>query len=80
MTSNSPFDRAVTVGGFPTFQMAAGSLQKPEQFVVLDDHTIRIDLLRKDKPTLPDLAVVVPAVFNSKLARSHASDKDPWSG
>ena len=27
------FDRAVTVGGFPTFQMAAGSLEKPEQFV-----------------------------------------------
>jgi peptide/nickel transport system substrate-binding protein len=37
-------DRAVTVGGFPTFQMAAGSLQKPEQFVVLDDRTIRIRL------------------------------------
>ena len=26
-------DRAVTVGGFPTFQMGAGSLTKPEQFV-----------------------------------------------
>src|ERR1700690_3822368 len=25
-------DRAVTVGGFPTFQMGAGSLNKPEQF------------------------------------------------
>src|SRR5262249_21639341 len=37
------FDRAVTVGGFPTFQMAAGSLQKPEQFVVVDDHTFRVD-------------------------------------
>src|ERR1700736_320361 len=72
-------DRAVTVGGFPTFQMGAGSLQKPEQFVVLDDHAVRIDFLRKDKFTLPDLAVVVPAVFNSKLARSHASDKDPWA-
>jgi peptide/nickel transport system substrate-binding protein len=31
------FDRAVTVGGFPTFQMKAGSLEKPEQFVVVDD-------------------------------------------
>jgi peptide/nickel transport system substrate-binding protein len=72
-------DRAVTVGGFPTFQMAAGSLQKLEQFVVLDNHTIRIDFLHKDKLTLPDLAVVVPAIFNSKLARSHATDKDPWA-
>jgi Bacterial extracellular solute-binding proteins, family 5 Middle len=25
------FDRAVPVGGFPTFQMKAGSLEKPEQ-------------------------------------------------
>ena len=32
----APFDRAVTVGGFPTFQMKAGSLEKPEQFVVVD--------------------------------------------
>ena len=38
------FDRAVKVGGFPTFQMSAGSLlEKPEQFVAVDDHTFRID-------------------------------------
>ncbi len=37
-------DRAVSVGGFPTFQMKAGSLEKPEQFVVVDDHTFRIEL------------------------------------
>src|SRR5205809_3512199 len=36
-------DRAVTVGGFPTFQMGAGSLEKRDQFVVIDDNTIRID-------------------------------------
>src|ERR1700744_1258841 len=29
-------DRSVTVGGFPTFQMSAGSLTKPEQFVIVD--------------------------------------------
>ena len=44
-------DRAVTVGGFPTFQMKAGSLEKPEQFVVVDDHTFRVDFLRKDRLT-----------------------------
>src|SRR4029078_1529333 len=42
------FDRAVTVGGFPTFQMGAGSLTKPEQFVVVDDQTLRGDFLKKD--------------------------------
>ena len=40
-------DRAVTVGGFPTFQMAAGSLEKPEQFEVVDEHTFRVEFLRK---------------------------------
>src|SRR3989441_5161138 len=54
------FDRAVTVGGFPTFQMKAGSLEKPEQFVVVDDYTFRVTFVRKDKMTMPDLAVVVP--------------------
>src|SRR5271154_605479 len=73
------FDRAVTVGGFPTFQMKAGSLEKPEQFVAVDDRTFRIDLVRKDKLTLPDLAVPVPVVINSALAKSHATDKDPWA-
>ena len=75
-------DRAVTVGGFPTFQMAAGSLKKPEQFIVLDEHTIRIDFLQKDKLALPDLAVVVPAIFNAKLARAMPPTRTPghWSG
>ena len=71
-------DRAVTVGGFPTFQMKAGSLEKPEQFVVLDDNTVRIDFLRKDRLTIPDLAVVVPAIFNSDLVRKNATPQDPW--
>src|SRR6202035_389967 len=71
-------DRAVTVGGFPTFQMGAGSLEKPEQFVVVDDRTIRVDFLRKDRLTIPDLAVIVPCVLNSELVKSKATEKDPW--
>jgi peptide/nickel transport system substrate-binding protein len=71
-------DRAVTVGGFPTFQMGAGSLTKPEQFVVVDDHTIRVDFLKKDRLTIPDLAVIVPCVMNSGLVKKNATEKDPW--
>ncbi len=71
-------DRAVTVGGFPTFQMRAGSLTKPEQFVVVDDNTVRVDFLKKDRLTIPDLAVVVPAIFNSELVKKNATEKDPW--
>src|SRR6186713_3730733 len=63
------FDRAVTVGGFPTFQMGAGSLTKPEQFVVVDDNTVRVDFMKKDRLTIPDLAVVVPAIYNSGLVQ-----------
>lgn len=71
-------DRAVSVGGFPTFQMKAGSLEKPEQFVVVDDNTIRVDFLRKDKLTIPDLAVIVPCVVNSELVKKSATATDPW--
>lgn len=73
------FDRAVSVGGFPTFQMSTGSLEKPEQFVAVDDHTFRINLLRKDKWTLPNLAVPVPVIYNSALALRHATPTDPWA-
>jgi len=72
------FDRAVTVGGFPTFQMGAGSLSKPEQFVVVDDNTFRVDFLRRDRLTIPDLAVIVPCVLHSELVKKHATEKDPW--
>jgi len=71
-------DRAVTVGGFPTFQMGAGSLTKPEQFVAVDDRTFRVDFAKKDRLTVPDLAVIVPCIINSELVKKHATEKDPW--
>src|SRR5258706_2884471 len=73
------FDRMVTVGGFPTFQMKAGSIEKPEQFVVLDDHTLRVNFIRKDKLSMMDLAVPVPCVFNSELVKKNATKEDPWA-
>jgi peptide/nickel transport system substrate-binding protein len=72
------FDRAVSVGGFPTFQMKAGSLEKPEQFVAVDERTFRVDFIRKDRLTMPDLAVIVPAVYHSELIKKNATEKDPW--
>jgi peptide/nickel transport system substrate-binding protein len=73
------FDRAVTVGGFPTFQMRAGSLEKPEQFVVVDDNTFRVDFIRRDHMTIPDIAVPVPAIYNSELCKKNATAADPWA-
>ncbi len=72
------FDRAVTVGGFPTFQMAAGSLEKPDQFEVVDEHTFRVTFRRRDKLTMNDLAVPVPCIFNSELVKKNATAQDPW--
>ena len=73
------FDRAVSVGGFPTVQMKAGNLINKEQFVVVDDATFRVDLIKKDRLTIPDLAVIVPGIYNSALLKKNATDKDPWA-
>jgi len=73
------FERAIGVGGFPRVQMKAGSLEKPEQFVAVDDHTFRVDFIRKDRLTMPDLAVIVPGIYNSGLLKKHATEKDPWA-
>jgi peptide/nickel transport system substrate-binding protein len=73
------FDRAVSVGGFPTFQMSTGSMTKAEQFTVVDAYTFKVSLPRKDKLALPNIGTPVPAIINSKLARKHATEKDPWA-
>ena len=73
------FDRAVSVGGFATVQMAAGSLTKPEQFTALDPHTFQITFEKPNKLTMPDLVVPIPVVINSKLAKAHATETDPWA-
>jgi peptide/nickel transport system substrate-binding protein len=73
------YERALAMGGFPKFQMGAGSIEKPEQFEVVGPLTFRLKLLRKDKFTLPDLSVPVAAIYNKKLALRHATAQDPWA-
>ena len=73
------FDRAVSLGGFPGVQMKAGSMSDPKQFVVVDDMTFRVDLPMPSKLALPDLAVPIPLVINSKVAKEHATADDPWA-
>ena len=74
------YDRALAMGGFPTFQMKAGSLEKPEQFEAVDDSTFKVSFLRKDKMTMPDMAVPVASIYNSALALKNATKEDPWAG
>ena len=47
------FDRAVSVGGFPTVQMKAGSLERPEQFEVVG-HTQRLPQLDLGQARIQD--------------------------
>ena len=73
------FDRAIAAGGFPAIQMAAGSLVKPEQFTVVDDSTFKATFEKVNKLIMPDLAVPVPVIVNSELAKTHATTADPWA-
>ena len=77
------FDRAVTVGGFPTFQMKAGSLEKPEQFVVVDDHTFRVDFLREGQAHHARPRGARAGVINSELVqeeRDRRRTRGRWNG
>lgn len=71
-------DRAVSIGGFATTQMNAGSMENPEQFVEVDRKTFRIDFVHKDKLTMPDLGVTIPFIINSELAQKNAGE-DKWA-
>ena len=73
------FDRAVSVGGFPSVQMKAGGLERPDQFTAIDEETFEIKLDRASKLTIPDLAVPVPYVMNSVEALANATADDPWA-
>ena len=72
------FDRAVSVGGFPTVQMKAGGLERPDQFIAADEETFVIKLDRASKLTVPDLAVPVPHIINAQEVMANAAEDDPW--
>jgi peptide/nickel transport system substrate-binding protein len=73
------FDRAVTLGGFPGVQMSAGGMNSVDQFEVVDELTFKVKMTSSNKLTLPDLAVPVPIVINSKVALANATAEDPWA-
>lgn len=71
-------DRAVNVTTAKN-QMGTGSMTDPAQFVVVDPMTITVTVPRADRFTLPNLALLFPAIINSKLAMQHATKEDPWA-
>jgi len=73
------FDRAVSLGGFPAVQMKAGGFIRPDQFAAIDAKTFQITLDYPSKLAIPDLAVPIPFVINSKVALANATEEDPWA-
>jgi peptide/nickel transport system substrate-binding protein len=47
--------------------------------VAVDDHTFRIDFARKDKLIMPVTVSPMCLIFNSELAKKHATAADPWA-
>jgi peptide/nickel transport system substrate-binding protein len=71
-------DRAIAAGGNPKFQLSTGSMTDPQQFVVVDDRTFRIDRDSFDRQTLSNLAFSIPNILNSELIKKNATAGDPW--
>lgn len=72
-------DRAVSAKSLSATQVASGSLAKPEQFKVLGDGVVEVSLERPDRLALANLAIPLSPMFNSTLARKHATSDDPWA-
>jgi len=72
-------DRAVSAKSLAAPQLLTGSLTSPDQFKVINDKTFQITLPKPDRLALPNLAVVYAIIFNSTLAKEHATATDPWA-
>ena len=72
-------DRAVVSKSLGPAQMLTGSLTSPDQFAVVDDHTVTMTLPKPDRLAIPNLATAYPIIINSKLAKDHATADDPWA-
>jgi peptide/nickel transport system substrate-binding protein len=72
-------DRAVSAKSLSKGQLGTGSLTTPDQFVVVDARTIAVTLPKPDRLALSNLATPLAPIFNSKLAKQHATPEDPWA-
>jgi peptide/nickel transport system substrate-binding protein len=67
---NSPIGKA---------QFSTGSMTTPDQFEIVDAHTIRITTPKADRFTLPNIALTYPIMINAKVAKAHATEADPFA-
>src|ERR1700759_5690370 len=72
-------DRCVSAQVLGKAQLLTGSMPSADQFKVIDPLTFEVSLPKPDKLALPNLATVYALIFNSKLAKAHATADDPWA-
>lgn len=72
------FDRAVALPNMKS-QFKIGGMTDPSQFKVVDDHTFQITLEKPNRYTIIDLATPQGSIINSKLAKQHVTQDDPWA-
>jgi peptide/nickel transport system substrate-binding protein len=72
-------DRVVTAKILGKAQLLTGSMTDASQFKVIDPATLEVTLPKPDKLALPNLATVYPIIINSKVAKAHATEEDPWA-
>ncbi len=72
-------DRAVSARSFSRAQMAIGSQTSTDQFTIVGDRQIQIRIDRPNRLALLTQSVPFLPMFNSRLARQHATAEDPWA-
>ena len=72
-------DRAVAAKSLAPPQLSTGSLTSPDQFRITGAHTLEVSLPKPDRLALANLCVPYAIMVNSKLAKQHASEADPWA-
>ena len=72
-------DRAVSAETMSKSQLASGSISSPEQIEIVDETTVTVTLPEADRLALPNLAMYLAPMINSELAKSHATEADPWA-
>src|SRR5258708_2789092 len=72
-------DRAVSAKSLAKGQLGTGSLTRPDQFMVVDERPVAVTLPKPDRPAVANLATPLAPIFNSKLAKQHATPEDPWA-
>jgi peptide/nickel transport system substrate-binding protein len=72
-------DRAVLAKSLAPPQMSTGSLTSPDQFKIVDSHTVEVTLPNADRLAVANLCVPYAIMVNSKLAKQHATADDPWA-